>query len=163
MVEKYIIDKEDLPKLIRGEELSLEQGKARAFRVEIVGGFTNGDMLKIIFKPYLVTETAYGYHVFLTENDYKNGEWLNYSKAWWNAPYKTESEEYNMNQYEIDYKQGYDKANDEWLERIDKIKAEIDMLSDSECNRTTITIYSWGGMKRKVFEILDKYKAERSI
>lgn len=51
---------------------------------------TNGDMLKIIFKPYLVTETAYGYHVFLTENDYKTGEWLNYSKIWWNAPYKTE-------------------------------------------------------------------------
>ena len=65
MVEKYIIDKEDLPNLIRGEELSLEQGKARAFRVEIIGGFTNGDMLKIIFKPYSVTETAYGYHVFL--------------------------------------------------------------------------------------------------
>lgn len=93
MAEKYIIDKEDLPKLIKGEELSLAQGKARTFKIEIVRGFTNGDMLKIIFKPYLMTETAYGYHVFLTENDYKNGEWFNYSKAWWNAPYKIESEE----------------------------------------------------------------------
>lgn len=67
-----------------------------------------------------------------------------------------------MNQYEIDYKQGYDKADDEWSERIDKIRAEIDTLSDSECNGTTITIYSWDGMKRKVFEILDKYKTERN-
>ena len=67
-----------------------------------------------------------------------------------------------MNQYEIDYKQGYDKADDEWSERIDKIRAEIDMLSDSECNGTTITIYSWDGMKRKVFEILDKYETERN-
>lgn len=42
-----------------------------------------------------------------------------------------------MNQYEIDYKQGYDKeTNDEWLERIDKIRAEI-------------------------LEIIDKYKTER--
>jgi hypothetical protein len=30
------------------------------------------------------------------------------------------------NQYEIDYQQGYDSANDEWLERIDKIRAEIE-------------------------------------
>lgn len=29
------------------------------------------------------------------------------------------------NQYEIDYQQGYDNANDEWLERLDKIRAEI--------------------------------------
>ena len=29
------------------------------------------------------------------------------------------------NQYEIDYQQGYDKANEEWIERIDKIRAEI--------------------------------------
>jgi len=91
--ENTRIDKEDLPKLIRGEELSLAQGKARAFKIEIVGGLTNGDMVKIIFKPYSVTEIAYGYHVFLTENDYKTGEWLNYSKAWWNAPYMEVEEE----------------------------------------------------------------------
>ncbi len=30
------------------------------------------------------------------------------------------------NQYEIDYQQGYDKANEEWLDRMNKIKAEIE-------------------------------------
>lgn len=30
------------------------------------------------------------------------------------------------NQYEVDYQQGYDNANDEWIERMDKIRAEID-------------------------------------
>ena len=29
------------------------------------------------------------------------------------------------NQYEIDYQQGYDKANEEWLERLDKIREQI--------------------------------------
>ena len=43
---------------------------------------------------------------------------------------------------------------------LDKIKAEIDLLSDSRCDGTTITIYSWNGMKRRVLEIIDKYKEE---
>ena len=43
---------------------------------------------------------------------------------------------------------------------LDKIRAEIDLLSDSKCDGNTVTIYSWNGMKRKVFEIIDKYKAE---
>ena len=29
------------------------------------------------------------------------------------------------NQYEIDYQQGYDAANDKWVEVIEQIKAEI--------------------------------------
>lgn len=91
MVQKYIIDKTDIHDLLTGKEIPLPQGRARAFCVEIAGKITNGDMLKIIFKPYLVTDTAYGHHVFLTENDYKTGEWLNFSKTWWNAPYKTEN------------------------------------------------------------------------
>jgi hypothetical protein len=41
---------------------------------------------------------------------------------------------------------------------LDKIKGEIDLLSDSECNGTTVTIYSWNGMKKKVFEIIDRYR-----
>lgn len=43
---------------------------------------------------------------------------------------------------------------------LDKIRAEIDLLSDSRCDGTTITIYSWNGMKRRVLEIIDKYKEE---
>ena len=30
-----------------------------------------------------------------------------------------------MNQYEKDYQQGYDKANEEWLECINKIKTDL--------------------------------------
>ena len=75
---------------------------------------------------------------------------------------------------EIDYKQGYDAANDEWLERIDKIRAEIldTLYVDSlifgelidfrngkisaddvieEFNRVT---------RLEVLQIIDKYKAE---
>lgn len=61
-----------------------------------------------------------------------------------------------MNQYEIDYKQGYDAANDEWLERIDKIKAEIlkldDINPDYPMDRT-IHIN-----RNEVLNILDKYR-----
>ena len=73
MMEKYIIDKEDLPKLIRGEELPLSQGsKARAFKIEIAGNLTNGDMIKTLFPSEV---------------------WLQmkareFNKTWWNAPYK---------------------------------------------------------------------------
>ncbi len=30
------------------------------------------------------------------------------------------------NQYEIDYLQGYDNANEEWLDHMDKIRVEIE-------------------------------------
>lgn len=40
---------------------------------------------------------------------------------------------------------------------IEDIKAEIDLLSDSRCDGNTVTIYSWEGMKRRVFEIIDKH------
>lgn len=56
-----------------------------------------------------------------------------------------------MNQYEIDYKQGYDNANDEWLDRMDKIRAEIEFEVDHRTNMLCA---------EDVFEIIDKYKAE---
>ena len=43
---------------------------------------------------------------------------------------------------------------------LNKIIAEIDLLSDSECDGNTTTIYTWKCMKRKVFDIINKYKAE---
>lgn len=50
MVQKYIIDKTDLPKLIRGEELALTQGsKYRAFCIEINEKLTNGDVIQALF------------------------------------------------------------------------------------------------------------------
>ena len=57
------------------------------------------------------------------------------------------------NQYEIDYQQGYDKANDEWLERIDKIRAEI------ERGKIGLDIEFNGGIDYAL-SIIDKYKAE---
>ena len=38
-----------------------------------------------------------------------------------------------------------------------KIRSEIDMLSDSKCDGTIVTVYSWNGMKRRVLDIIDKY------
>ena len=57
------------------------------------------------------------------------------------------------NQYEIDYQQGYDKANDEWLERIDKIRAEL----IQSIQNGMLKIESGN---EELFRILDKYKAE---
>ena len=65
-----------------------------------------------------------------------------------------------MNQYEIDYKQGYDNANDEWLERIEKIRAEI---KDSPSHMlSTSSEYERGvnAMLGQSLMIIDKYKAE---
>lgn len=52
------------------------------------------------------------------------------------------------NQYEIDYQQGYDNANEEWLDRMDKIRAEVEQLPVTD---TAV---------RLVTEILEKYKGE---
>ncbi len=61
------------------------------------------------------------------------------------------------NQYEIDYQQGYDKANDEWLDRIDKIRAEIRALPNANPS-----YWHSGDMvdRDDVLQILDTYKAE---
>ena len=53
------------------------------------------------------------------------------------------------NQYEIDFQQGYDKANDEWLERIDKIRAEIVELR----SRQNVGVL-------ECLDIIDKYRGE---
>ena len=55
------------------------------------------------------------------------------------------------NQYEIDFQQGYDAANDEWLDRMDKIRAEIEFEVDHRTNMLCA---------EDVFAILDKHKAE---
>ena len=60
------------------------------------------------------------------------------------------------NQYEIDYQQGYDNANDEWLDRIDKIKAEIRANSIYVMPQYGRTI-----READVLQILDKYKADK--
>ncbi len=64
----------------------------------------------------------------------------------------------NQEQYELIWEKA--KKYDRLVEALNKIKAEIDLLSDKECYGTTITLYSWEGMKRKVFGIIDKYQKE---
>lgn len=59
------------------------------------------------------------------------------------------------NQYEIDYQQGYDNANDEWIERIDKIRAEID---GAKMPKNQMSFFRDG--IDCALRIIDKYKAE---
>ena len=56
------------------------------------------------------------------------------------------------NQYEIDYQQGYDNANEEWLDRMDKIRAEIKEHAD----RLKDSLYGDG--MRHCIDIIDKYR-----
>ena len=89
MVEKYIIDKIDIHDLLTGKELPLQQGKARAFCVEIAGKITNGDMIEALF-PHYEIETKKG--VVWVHGLGFDGGWQRFLEDWWNAPYKTESE-----------------------------------------------------------------------
>lgn len=73
------------------------------------------------------------------------------------------------NQYEIDYQQGYDNANEEWLDRIDKIRAEIE-TKYGQCKLTEYIVQYDGictstndiGDIADILQIIDKYKAEGS-
>ena len=88
MVEKYIIDKIDIHDLLTGKDLPLTQGKARAFCVEIAGKITNGDMIKAIF-PNIDTEQIEDIIDVYGMSKCR----VTYDTDWWNAPYKTESED----------------------------------------------------------------------
>lgn len=94
-IEKYIINKSDLTALLKGENLSIQpKGNIRGFCVEITGNLTNGDMIKALFpnaqidyheKSDLVDDYV---TVFIKDCD----TCQDYSYAWWNEPYKSESE-----------------------------------------------------------------------
>ena len=88
MVQKYIIDKTDIHDLLTGKEIPLPQGKARAFCVEVAGKITNGDMIKAIF-PNIDTEQIEDIIDVYGMSKCR----VTYDTDWWNAPYKTESEE----------------------------------------------------------------------
>ncbi len=84
-IQKYIIDKSDLGALLRGEELAIQpRGNIRGFCVEIAGDLTNGDVIKALFPGELLTSIT---------NALWWGDNMSFSKEWWNAPYKAESEE----------------------------------------------------------------------
>lgn len=92
MIQKYIIEKTDIHDLLTGQEISLSQGKARAFCVEIVGIITNGDVIKAMFPNGKVIERdeATGYEQMI-DDKYSYCSW--FDGIWWRTPYKAESEE----------------------------------------------------------------------
>ena len=72
-IEKYIIDKSDLPALLKGENLAIQpKGNIKGFCVEIEGNLTNSDVIKALFndKDYSIIE-----------------QWLCHT-MWWNKPYE---------------------------------------------------------------------------
>ena len=54
------------------------------------------------------------------------------------------------------YQQGCDTTNDEWLERIDKIRAKIEEIADEEQEYDE----QWARGLRYATKIIDDYKAE---
>lgn len=83
MVQKYIIDKTDLPKLIRGEELALARdSKYRAFCIEINEKLTNGDVIKVLFPN---GSQVKGAGIYIMDDNKSN---VFYDFEWWNTPYK---------------------------------------------------------------------------
>lgn len=89
-IEKYIIDKSDLTALLKGEDLKIQpKGNIKGFCVEIAGNLTNGDMINALFPNAKNIRVDGGYPL----NYIIEGEWHRNLKEWWNAPYKSESEE----------------------------------------------------------------------
>ena len=79
-IEKYIIDKSDLIKLLRGEDLAIKPiGNIKGFCIEITGNLTNGDMIKAMFPNELLTSIT---------STLWWGDNMSFNKDWWNAPYK---------------------------------------------------------------------------
>lgn len=67
-MRKYIIEKGDIDRLLKGEVLATTDG---GFRVEVINmdKMTNGDVIKELFP---------------NELDFEN----DFDECWWNAPYK---------------------------------------------------------------------------
>lgn len=77
-IEKYIIDKSDLPALLRGEDLAIQpKGNIKGFCVEITGDLTNGDVIKAVFGKENVGQCGDSYYIGACE----------FSESWWNTPY----------------------------------------------------------------------------
>lgn len=84
----YFLLKDDLPKLLSGEELPLINGEYRAFQLSILDGLTNGDVIKALFpdiKMWGESEKTLDYSL--------GGMVHRVLKSWWDAPYKIKPEE----------------------------------------------------------------------
>lgn len=98
-IEKYIIDKSDLPALLRGEDLPIKpKGNIKGFCVEIAGTLTNGDVIKAMFPNARVSEIFPSFnddevYYILIEKLKGATNGMRVMKSWWNAPYMKEVEE----------------------------------------------------------------------
>ena len=86
-VMNYILLKDDLPKLLKGEEIPLINGENRAFQLSILDGLTNGDVIKALF-PNAITETISFNGIRLCVNNLEKTRIADFTYSWWNAPYK---------------------------------------------------------------------------
>ena len=95
----YVIEKEDLPKLLKGEDLKLDSSSngVTAFNIEINGELTNGDIIKAMFpneKYEVIARTGFDidgkiiHHKVVRVNGLLDYYVMDYE--WWNAPYKQE-------------------------------------------------------------------------
>lgn len=82
-VINYILLKEDLPKLLSGEELPLDNGEHRAFQLTIIDGLTNGDVLKALYPDIKIWGESE------KTLDYSLGGMVHrVLKSWWNADFR---------------------------------------------------------------------------
>jgi hypothetical protein len=95
-IEKYIINKSDLTKLLRGEDLAIQpMGNIKGFCMEITGNPTNGDMIMAMFPEAIKSNFIYSdedmkdYRIIYLD-DYEE---MRVSYDWWHAPYKREVKE----------------------------------------------------------------------
>ena len=92
-IEKYIIDKSDLTKLLKGEDLPINpMGNIKGFCVEITGKPTNGDMILAMFPEAIKSNFIYSDeymkdYMIIYLDDYEE---MRVSYDWWNAPYNRE-------------------------------------------------------------------------
>ena len=85
---RCIIDKDDLPKLIKGEELALTNDKISAVTIEVNGTLTNGDVIMALFPNCHYTE--HSFYIVEMDTKLKDGIWFNsqFDLDWWKSPYK---------------------------------------------------------------------------
>jgi hypothetical protein len=97
-IEKYIINKSDLTKLLRGEDLAIQpMGNIKGFCMEITDNPTNGDMIMAMFPEAIKSNFVYSDedmkdYVTIYLDDYVE---MRVSYDWWNAPYKREVKKYD--------------------------------------------------------------------
>ena len=95
-IEKFIIDKSDLPALLKGEDIAIRpKGNIKGFCVEIAGTLTNGDVIKAMFPDaeidYHEKSDFVDSHVTVFPKACDTCQ--DYSYAYWNASYKKGAEE----------------------------------------------------------------------